>query len=43
MKDSEGKTDLLAIDDLKDHLPQLIDWAIRIKNDEEALLSLIHI
>ena len=39
MKDSEGKTDLLAIDDLKDHLPQLIDWAIRIKNDEEALFD----
>ena len=39
MKDSEGKTDLLAIDDIKDHLPQLIDWAIRIKNDEEALFD----
>ncbi len=39
MKESESKTDLLAIDDLMDRLPQLIDWAIRIKNDEEALFD----
>ena len=39
MKESDQKTDLLAIDDLADRLPQLIDWAIRIKNDEEALFD----
>ncbi len=39
MKESEQKTDLLAIDDLADKLPQLIDWAIRIKNDDEVLFD----
>lgn len=37
MKDSEGKTDLLAIDDIAEEMPDIIDWAIRIKNDEDAL------
>jgi len=31
------KSDLLAIDDFSDRLSEIIDWAIRIKNDEEAL------
>ncbi len=37
MKDNEMKSDLLAIDDLSERLSAIIDWAIRIKNDEEAL------
>ena len=37
MKDSEGKIDLLAIDDLSEKLSDIIDWAIRIKNDDDAL------
>ena len=36
MRDSDSKIDLLAIDDLSDRLSEIIDWAIRIKNDEEA-------
>ncbi len=39
MKDNKEKFDLLAIDDLAEVLPKLIDWAIRIKNDEEALFD----
>jgi len=39
MKDNEGKIDLLAIDDLGEKLPALIDWGIRIKNDDEALFD----
>ena len=37
MRGSDSKIDLLAIDDLSDRLTEIIDWAIRIKNDEEAL------
>jgi len=37
MRGNEMKSDLLAIDDLSDRLSEIIDWAIRIKNDEEAL------
>ncbi len=37
MRGSDSKIDLLAIDDLSDRLSEIIDWAIRIKNDEEAL------
>ncbi len=37
MKDNDQKIDLLAIDDLSEKLSEIIDWAIRIKNDEEAL------
>ena len=36
MKGNEVKLDLLAIDDLSERLSEIIDWAIRIKNDEEA-------
>ncbi len=36
MRGIEGKRDLLAIDDLSKELPDLIDWAIRIKHDDEA-------
>ena len=32
---SEMKKDLMAIDDLTDMLPDLIDWAIAFKNDTE--------
>ena len=39
MNDNKEKIDLLAIDDLAEVLPKLIDWAIRIKNDEEALFD----
>ena len=39
MKDNEGKIDLLAIDDLTEKLPALIDWGIRIKNDDEAIFD----
>jgi ornithine carbamoyltransferase len=39
MKDNEVKSDLLAIDDLSERLSEIIDWAIRIKNDEEALFD----
>ena len=39
MNDNKEKFDLLAIDDLAEVLPKLIDWAIRIKNDEEALFD----
>ncbi len=39
MKGNEEKIDLLAIDDLRGKLPQIIDWAIRIKNDEDALFD----
>ena len=37
MRGSDSKIDLLAIDDLSNRLSEIIDWAIRIKNDEEAL------
>jgi len=37
MSGIEGKLDLLAIDDLRVQLSDLIDWAIRIKNDDEAV------
>ena len=37
MRGNDSKTDLLAIDDLSGKLSEIIDWAIRIKNDEEAL------
>ena len=37
MRGSDAKIDLLAIDDLSGRLSEIIDWAIRIKNDEEAL------
>ena len=36
MRGNEGKQDLLAIDDVADELPELIDWAIRIKHVDEA-------
>tara|TARA_B100000214_G_scaffold125152_1_gene88919 strand:+ start:398 stop:1357 length:960 start_codon:yes stop_codon:yes gene_type:complete len=39
MNDNKEKIDLLAIDDLAEVLPKLIDWAIRIKNDEEAIFD----
>ena len=39
MKDSEHKIDLLAIDDLSGNFSELIEWAIRIKNDDEALFD----
>ena len=39
MNDNKEKFDLLAIDDLAEVLPKLIDWAIRIKNDDEALFD----
>mgnify|MGYP002010255502 FL=1 len=39
MNANKEKFDLLAIDDLAEVLPKLIDWAIRIKNDEEALFD----
>ena len=39
MNDNKEKFDLLSIDDLAEVLPKLIDWAIRIKNDEEALFD----
>jgi len=37
MSVNDEKIDLLAIDDLHDNFEDLIDWAIRIKNDQEAL------
>jgi ornithine carbamoyltransferase len=37
MRSNEAKQDLLTIDDVTDELPGLIDWAIRIKHDDEAL------
>ena len=37
MKGNEEKKDILAIDDVSENLSDIIDWAIRIKNDEEAL------
>ena len=37
MKGNEEKKDILAIDDISENLSDIIDWAIRIKNDEEAL------
>ena len=37
MKGNENKSDLLAIDDISDRLSEIVDWAIRIKNDDEAL------
>ena len=38
MKDTEAPK-LLAIDDVDENLRELIDWAIRIKNDDEALFD----
>ena len=29
------KRDLMAIDDLKEDLPEIINWAINLKNDNE--------
>ena len=37
MKDNEQKVDLLAIDDISEKLSEIVDWAVRIKNDDEAL------
>ena len=37
MRGNEKKSDLLAIDDISDRFSEIIDWAIRIKNDDEAL------
>lgn len=37
MKGYEMKSDLLAIDDLSGKLSEIIDWAIRIKGDGDAL------
>ncbi len=34
MRETESKMDLLAIDDFNGELQQLIDWAIRMKNDD---------
>ena len=34
MRGTESKLDLLAIDDFDGELRQLIDWAIRMKNDD---------
>ena len=34
MRGTESKMDLLAIDDFDGELRQLIDWAIRMKNDD---------
>ncbi len=34
MSDHENKRDLLSINDFREELPNLIDWAIRIKNGE---------
>lgn len=34
MRNHEDKIDLLAIDDFQKNLPDLIDWALRIKNGE---------
>ena len=34
MRETEPKMDLLAIDDFDGELQQLIDWAIRMKNDD---------
>ena len=34
MKETESKRDLLSIDDFDGELQQLIDWAIRMKNDD---------
>ena len=38
MKDTEAPK-LLAIDDVDEKLRELINWAIRIKNDDEALFD----
>jgi len=38
MNDSEKK-DLLAIDDIVEDLPDIIDWAIRYKNDTDFNLD----
>ena len=35
MSDYEEKRDLLAIDDFSKELPDLIDWAIKIKNGDD--------
>ena len=29
------KRDLMAIDDFKEDLPEIINWAINLKNDDE--------
>ena len=36
MRGNNSKTDLLAIDDISDKFGDLIEWAIRIKNDTDA-------
>ena len=38
MKDTEAPK-LLAIDDVDEKLRELINWAIRIKNEDEALFD----
>ena len=35
MSDYEEKRDLFAIDDFSKELPDLIDWAIKIKNSDD--------
>jgi len=37
MRGNDANQDLLAIDDVADDLPEIIDWAIRIKHDDEAV------
>ena len=39
MKDNKSKCNLLSIDDMAEKLPEIIDWAIRIKNDDDALFD----
>ena len=35
MNYENGKRDLLAIDDFQEDLPEIINWAINLKNDED--------
>ena len=37
MRGNERKYDLLAIDDISERFSEIVDWAIRIKNDDDAL------
>jgi len=39
MKGNKSKSNLLSIDDMAEKLPEIIDWAIRIKNDDDALFD----
>ena len=39
MKGNKSKCNLLSIDDMAEKLPEIIDWAIRIKNDDDALFD----